>query len=291
MRALKASDWFNRDGFPLSIVWRNPHEKFTLHTHEFSEIVIILGGRALHVIGNESWPVVAGDVFVVGGSEAHDYREMKDLRLINILFSPERLLIDPLDLPALPGYQVLFSRGERNSLRTLRLAPGELGVGLSYVETLSHELDTRNPGFEFMSRARFMQLVCFLSRVNSQSRKRPDPNAMSCVGKAISHLEAHFAQPIKLDELARLTHMSKRHFFRAFQAATGSTPIAYLVNLRLTHAAEMLRRYDETVTSVAYKVGFNDSNYFARRFRAMFGVTPSEYRKWHEHLFGSPGDA
>lgn len=51
--------------------------------------------------------MAAGDVFVAGGSEAHDYLEMKDLRLINILFSPESLLIGPLDLPALPGYRVL----------------------------------------------------------------------------------------------------------------------------------------------------------------------------------------
>lgn len=54
MRTLKASDWFHRDGFPLSIVWRDPLEKFTLHTHESSEIVIIFGGKALHVIGHES---------------------------------------------------------------------------------------------------------------------------------------------------------------------------------------------------------------------------------------------
>jgi hypothetical protein len=51
---------------------------------------LVFGGRALHVIGDESWPVAAGDVFVVGGSEAHDYREIKDLRLINILFLPEK---------------------------------------------------------------------------------------------------------------------------------------------------------------------------------------------------------
>ena len=101
---------------------------------------------------------------------------------------------------------------------------------------------------------------------------------MSCVGKAISYLEAHFDQPINLDDLSRLTHMSKRSFLRAFQTATGSTPIAYLVNCD-SHA---LRRCscsrEESVTSVAFKVGFNDSNYFARRFHAMFEVPPSEYR-------------
>jgi quercetin dioxygenase-like cupin family protein len=66
MLNLKVSDWFAADSLPLSIVRKEPQERFTMHVHEFSEIVMVLSGRALHVIGNESWPVVAGDVFVVG---------------------------------------------------------------------------------------------------------------------------------------------------------------------------------------------------------------------------------
>jgi AraC-like DNA-binding protein len=78
------------------------------------------------------------------------------------------------------------------------------------------------------------------------------------------------------------THMSRRSFIRAFQAATGTAPIAYLGKLRLARAAAMLRCHEENATSVAYKVGYNDSNYFARRFYAMFGTPPSEYRKRQE---------
>jgi methylphosphotriester-DNA--protein-cysteine methyltransferase len=70
--------------------------------------------------------------------------------------------------------------------------------------------------------------------------------------------------------------------YAPFQAATGTTPIAYLGKLRLARAAAMLRHHEESVTSVAYKVGYNDSNYFARRFHAMFRFPPSEYRKRQE---------
>lgn len=253
----------------------------------FCEIVIILAGRALHVTSRESRPVTAGDVFVVGGSETHEYREMEDLRLVKILFRPKKLQMELLDLPILPGYLALFtveSSGRKGQPvnRRLRLAPKELSVALSFVERLGHELEARNPGFQFMVHAYFMQIVCYLSRTYSQSRTRdPDSRAVSCVGKAITHLEAHFDEPINLDDLSRLTHMSKRSFLRTFQAATGSTPIAYLVNLRLTRAAAMLLQQEESVTSVAFKVGFNDSNYFARRFHAMFEVPPSEYRNRH----------
>jgi AraC-like DNA-binding protein len=286
MHTLRASDWFGPDGFPLSIVRKEPQERFTIHTHEFSEIVMVFGGRALHVIGDESRPVVAGDVFVVEGSEAHDYREIKDLRLVNILFRPENVHLEPMDLSGFSGYQQLFSFESpscksRKPTRALRLAPKELSIALNYVDSLEHEIKMRGPGYSFMGLSYFMQIVCYLSRAYGES-KISDPRAWSGVSKAIDYLETHPDQPIKVDDLARLCFMSKRNFARAFQAATGSAPIAYLGNLRLARATALLRRYDETVTSVAYKVGFNDSNYFTRRFHERFGVTPSGYRNRQE---------
>jgi AraC-like DNA-binding protein len=286
MHTLKASDWFGPDGFPLSIVRKEPQERFTIHTHEFSEIVMVFGGRALHVIGDKSQPVVAGDVFVVEGSEAHDYREIKDLRLVNILFLPENVHLEPMDLSGFSGYQELFSFESlscksHKPKRTLRLAPKELSIALNYVDSLEHEIKMRGPGYSFMGLSYFMQIVCYLSRAYGEA-KISDPRAWSGISKAIDYLETHPDQPIKVDDLARLCFMSKRNFARAFQAATGSTPIAYLGNLRLARATALLRRYDETVTSVAYKVGFNDSNYFTRRFHARFGVSPSDYRNRQE---------
>jgi hypothetical protein len=52
MRILRRSDYFGLDGLPLSIVRKDPEERFTLHSHEFSDIVMVFGGRALHVIGD-----------------------------------------------------------------------------------------------------------------------------------------------------------------------------------------------------------------------------------------------
>ena len=253
-----------------------------MHAHEFSEIVMVFGGRALHVIGDESWPVAAGDVFVVGGSEAHEYREIKDLRLINILFLPENVRLEPMELSEFSGYQELFSfesqSCNRRRQRTLQLKAKELSLALNYADSLEHEIKMREPGYSFMALSHFMRIVCYLSRAYGMPQKS-DPRAWLCVSKAIDYLEAHADRPIKVDELAHLCCMSKRNFARAFQAATGETPIAYLVNLRLARAGALLRRGDETVTSVAYKVGFTDSNYFTRRFHEMFGVAPSDYRK------------
>jgi transcriptional regulator GlxA family with amidase domain len=73
--------------------------------------------------------------------------------------------------------------------------------------------------------------------------------------------------------------MSKRNFIRSFQAAMQISPIAYLVQLRVTRGASLLRHTQLNVTEVAFMVGFGDSNYFARQFHKVLGTTPRQYRQ------------
>jgi len=285
---LKRKDWFQPDGFPIAVERRDPQEPFGLHAHEFSEIVIITSGRGIHITGQESYPLKTGDVFVIGGSRQHDYHSMERLCLVNILFQPEKLNLRHYDLRTLPGYHALFilepawrQRHQFNS--RLRLTPQELAVLMSLVERLEEELHTRADGFKFMATAAFMQMVGHLSRCFAQS-KNSDSRALLRIGEAISHLEANYQEPVNLDQLAGIAHMSKRNFMRNFQAAMGNSPIAHLVQLRVTHAASLLRRTDQTVTEVAFQVGFGDGNYFTRQFRKLLGVTPNQYRQQHARL-------
>ena len=282
---LKRKDWFHPDGFPISVERRDPQEPFGLHSHEFAEIVIITAGRGVHVTGKESYPLNAGDTFVIGGSRQHDYHSLNRLCLVNILFQPDKLNLRTYDLHTLPGYHALFTlepawRRRHQFNGRLRLAPKELSVVLVMVDKLDEELRTRSSGFKFMATAAFMQIVGYLSRCYANS-KSPDSRALLRIGEAISDLEINYQEAINLDRLARIAHMSKRNFIRSFQAALGTSPIAHLVHLRVNRGASLLRRTDQSVTEIAFQVGFADSNYFTRQFNKLIGVTPSQYRKQH----------
>ena len=285
LRTLRKEDWFHPDGFPLVVARRDPQEPFGLHTHEFSEIVIITGGTGLHITGQESWPLAAGDVFVIGGSRPHDYQDMEGLKLINILFDPAVLRMDLRDLPSLPGYHALYTlepvwrvRHKFNS--RLHLTPKDLGVVIAIVDQLDEELQARAPGFGFLAIALYMQLIGYLARCYGRS-KNSDSRALLRLAEAISYLETNYAEPIDLDELARTAHMSKRGFIRAFRAAMSSAPIAYLIQLRINRAADLLRHSSRSITDIAFDVGFSDSNYFTRQFRKVLGVSPRTYRQQH----------
>jgi AraC family L-rhamnose operon regulatory protein RhaS len=108
MFTLKRKDRFHHDDFPIAVERRDPQEHFELKARDSYEIVIVVGGRAFHVTRRNSRPLAAGDVLIVGGSEVHQYREIKDLHLINILFRPDKLHMELLDLSGVPGYQALF---------------------------------------------------------------------------------------------------------------------------------------------------------------------------------------
>ncbi len=282
---LKTRDWFHPDGFPIAVERRDPQAPFGAHRHEFSEIVIIVGGRGWHVVGKESWPLMAGDVFVIGGPRAHEYRELADLRLINILFQPEKLRLEIADLPSLPGFHALFKlepawRKRHQFKSRLRLSPKELAVVIEFVDELDAELKARAAGFGFVATAWFMQIVGYLARCYSRTRNR-DSRALLRIAEAITHLELHFEEPINLDAMAATAQMSKRSFLRAFHAAMGISPIAHLIRLRVNRAATLLRQSDDGITDIAFRVGYSDSNYFTRQFVKALGVSPREYRRRH----------
>ena len=285
-RTLKTKDWFHQDGFPIAVERREPQEQFGLHSHEFSEIVIVTGGRGLHVTDVSSWTLATGDVFVIGGPRAHEYRDIENLGLINILFQPQRLPLQTSDLGSLAGYHALFSlepvwRRRHNFDSRLHLSPKELSVVLGTVDQLDEELKARSAGFAFMATAFFMQIVGYLSRCYGRT-KNPNSRALLRIAETITYLETHLDEERSLDELAAMASMSKRSFIRAFKEATGSSPIAYLLQLRVSRASALLRRDDTiSITDVAFQSGFSDSNYFTRQFRKIMGQSPRTYRQQH----------
>jgi transcriptional regulator GlxA family with amidase domain len=72
--------------------------------------------------------------------------------------------------------------------------------------------------------------------------------------------------------------MGARNFIRRFKAATGFVPGAYIQMLRVTAAKEMLEMGNDTVQSIALKVGYEDQAFFRRIFKRQTGMTPVGYR-------------
>ena len=73
--------------------------------------------------------------------------------------------------------------------------------------------------------------------------------------------------------------MAPASFVRHFHAATGMTPLEYIIKLRLDEAAALLQDPNLSIAEAALQSGFNDSNYFSRLFRKKNNISPRGYRK------------
>ncbi len=96
-------------------------------------------------------------------------------------------------------------------------------------------------------------------------------------------LESRLAHKWTLNELADELHLTPRYVVRLFRAATGLPPMAYLAQHRVEKAALLLLRTDQPITQIGRAVGWADQNYFARRFKAHYGLPATTYRRRFTH--------
>ena len=110
--------------------------------------------------------------------------------------------------------------------------------------------------------------------------RAPAPSARETrrVIEAIRLVESEAAQPLELNAMAAVAGMSKYHFLRVFRRLTGMTPHRYLISARLRRAALALTSSRRPVIAVALDAGFGDLSTFNKTFRAVFGLTPTQYR-------------
>lgn len=268
-------------GFPLTVLRMNPQESETFHFHEFMELVFIESGQGIHFTITESYPIAAGDVFVIQNHDAHGYSNTNNLRLINVLFYPDKLALPLNELDDLRGYHAMFETKRRSrefyGLKShLRLDLKQLTYITDLIDSLEKNLKNKEPGFSFMAKALLMQLVCFLSRCY-EKRQTLTREPLERISRTIAFIEANYAKPISLAELSTLAHMSLSKLYRDFKSATGFSPKEYLIRLRVMHSTELLRQGRLNVTETAFQAGFNDSNYFSRQFRKVMGVSPRKF--------------
>ena len=109
-------------------------------------------------------------------------------------------------------------------------------------------------------------------------RVDPDPRLPLVAQRARDYLHSHLHQDIGLDDLAHVTGVDRFRLSRAFKAAFGLAPHAYLIQLRLTRARRLLAR-GELPVNVAAALGFADQSHLGRWFQRAYRMTPADYRK------------
>jgi len=101
-------------------------------------------------------------------------------------------------------------------------------------------------------------------------------SSLSRVRHVVRWIREHFAEPLRVDQLAELARMSPSAFHRAFHAVTSMSPIQYQKTIRLQEARLRLIAGPGDIGATAYAVGYESPSQFSREYRRAFGASPSE---------------
>ncbi|HEV3102997.1 MAG TPA: helix-turn-helix domain-containing protein [Candidatus Dormibacteraeota bacterium] len=172
--------------------------------------------------------------------------------------------------------------GVRVDDRSLYIDDGQIltSAGTAAGIDLCLHLVRRDHGAEIANRvARRMVVATHRDGGQAQFIERPlrastgDDPVVSLINKTIGELSV----PLRVEEMARETHLSVRQFSRRFRAATGRSPGRWLIERRV-HASLPLLEEDQPIERVAESVGFKSAAAFRKRFREIIALPPSDYR-------------
>lgn len=251
------------------------------HTHNFSELVVILDGRAIHVIDDREYPVKAGQVFLINGDMSHGYKDVDGLIYFNVIFKPDQILMLS-ELKAMPGFQALFFiepyyRKEQNFSGKLELSSSQLLQVENILGNILNEYEERKEGYRSMVITYLTSLITMLSRFYSSNNSK-DFNKVLRIAEAITFIEKNYLNPLTLKQISDIAYLSPRQFVRVFKQNYKTPPLEYVIKLRLECSRDLLSDKSLTISQIALKSGFSDHNYFSRQFKKVFCVTPSVYR-------------
>ena len=128
--------------------------------------------------------------------------------------------------------------------------------------------------------ARCMVVAAHRDGGQAQFVERPLPAAAGDgLGATRAWMEERLAAPLTVDEMARHAGYSPRSFARRFRAETGTTPLQWLIGLRVADARRLLERTDLPIEDVARRAGFGTAVALRQHFARVVGTPPSAYRR------------
>lgn len=245
------------------------------HTHRYAELMIVLEGQAIDLIDGQEHYVQTGDVYVLYPGILHEQREAKGYRYAIFKFDREAFLTEADVLRGLPGFHLLFSMKSGSALRAVA-DDATLAAVEPLARMMEQEMESASQESEAVVRHLFMATVAILCR-NCQPSLPSLRLYRQVIAQALGYMETHYAETVSLDDLAKITGYSRRHFTRLFRENMCCSAMDYLTELRLNAACRLLKQ-NEPLTAVAASCGFSDAAALCHAFRRRFGVTPKAFR-------------
>ena len=294
--ASSSSD-YNDTNFPVQVYYieltKMYMNRVRWHWHPEIEIIIMNHGEAEILTDDQQIRLRAGQGILLNQNIMHSIQPVNDqpnCTMYSVVFNPTFLLDNAESFLSEKYLSPVINSA---SLRAVELYEGDtwqeqvLDVTNSIIATNL----VKKYGYELTIKSYLCQLWnLLLEKVVPQStshRKTPDKQHTisldeTRVKSAILYIQEHFHEQITLEELAASIHLSKSECCRCFKRTLQTTPIEFLMKYRILQATTLLQQNApeaQSMSVLAFSIGFNNASYFNKVFRQYLGCTPSEYKK------------
>ena len=243
-----------------------------------SEIFYIENGSGSIYIDNTVADVTAGDFVFINSFEEHYFKKRSggsDFHCYRILF----------DVSAM-GEQNDPCRQFFEGIRLCRFLkmPEELLKRFKNVAALKKNTD----GMELILRSILLDIVAYAIETNQYERfsqiVETEKRSLSAIDNALHYIRENYSENLSLGTILQLTNYSKSHFIRLFKESTGMNVSEYINKYRIEKACLDLIYTNNNITEIATSSGFNNIQYFSRKFKEYMNCTPKQYQKKKQKL-------
>lgn len=248
-----------------------------LHWHTALEINYIQKGSGYYLINGNRYEFQQGDLVLIHSNDLHRAFEAEELVMSIVMFDPGYLALEQRYAPEL---LVPFRETGNRFDNVLDRDNPMHGRVVSMLSGMEEEYARKEPYFEVVVRAQLIQFLALVNRYFSKKDtiKAQHARGMDVIRAVLHQMEEDISYPWTLGELAEGAHLSASRFSSLFTQVVGTSPMDYLIQLRLSQAAHLLEATDKKIIEVAEECGFRNLSNFNRLFKQHVGKLPSELR-------------
>lgn len=239
-----------------------------IHFHSSHEIYFLETGEVTYFVGNKIIPLKAGELLFVQKGTMHytNYESTLPVYRHVIYFSDDLL------------FEELLEYFEKLSEEPHVIIPTEKLYHITGLfKKLQQEERRTYEDKTLMYKLLAAQLVVMMVRYRQNGSLPAIPSLQKTVQEVARFIESNITADLRLESLAKMFSISPGHLSKQFKQFTGTGLNEYVNMCRVNAGETLLLNTDLSVTEVAFKCGFNDSNYFTRVFKKFKGTTPKAF--------------
>lgn len=251
-----------------------------LHQHKEIQISVILEGEGTYIIGDCVGDFKQHDIFVLGENLPHVFKRddafKNNSKMVSLFFSKTCYGEKFFELPEFEHFKNFFN----NSVLGYKVNSNQ-----DEISTLLANIKQQPKYQQFISFLEILNLISgaekrkLSSLINLKKYAGDEGKRMSDI---FQYSMDNFHKEVSLHDVANIANMTPNAFCRYFKQRTNKTFVNFLIDIRIGNACKLLaKKNDLSITEISYKSGFNNLANFNRKFKAIKGITPSEYRKKH----------